>query len=128
MKNLNNDIVNNLTEQFSNYIKENNISSNHEISALIRKLFDNIQENTITADNITQISTPNIVAEIIDEKTGLLFRRYLEIEYAENSNGLMFSGENINGEKAEIAFLSETAISRISELKGNGENDPPCKL
>lgn len=126
MKNLNDNFVTNLTKQFSNYIEENNISSSHEVSDLMRKLFNNIQESTVSSANINQITSPNIVTEIIDEKTGLLFRRYLEIEYNENSNGLVISGENINGEKTEIAFLSETAISRISELKGSGANEPLC--
>ena len=126
MKNLNDNFVTNLTKQFSNYIEENNISSSHEVSDLMRKLFNNIQESTVSSANINQITSPNIVTEIIDEKTGLLFRRYLEIEYNENSNGLVISGENINGDKAEIAFLSETAISRISELKGSGANEPLC--
>ena len=126
MKNLNDNFVTNLTKQFSNYIEENNISSSHEVSDLMRKLFNNIQESTVSSANINQITSPNIVTEIIDEKTGLLFRRYLEIEYNENSNGLVISGENINGDKTEIAFLSETAISRISELKGSGANEPLC--
>ncbi|MBP9477866.1 MAG: hypothetical protein KBF12_04535 [Sebaldella sp.] len=126
MKNLNDNFVTNLTKQFSNYIEENNISSSHEVSDLMRKLFNNIQESIVSSANINQITSPNIVTEIIDEKTGLLFRRYLEIEYNENSNGLVISGENINGDKAEIAFLSETAISRISELKGSGANEPLC--
>ena len=121
-----NDVTEILAGQFSEYIKENNITSAAEISALMRKLFDKIHESMTANAEINQITAPNIVAEVIDEKTGLLFRRYLEIEYNENSNGLMISGENIKGEKSEIVFLSETAVSRISELKGSGTNNPPC--
>ena len=121
-----NDIAEILAGQFSYYIKENGIVSAAEVSALMRKLFDKIHENMIIDAEISQIISPNIVAEVIDEKTGLLFRRYLEIEYNENSNGLMISGENIKGEKSEIVFLSETAVSRISELKGSGSDNPHC--
>ena len=121
-----NDIAEILAGQFSDYIKENGIVSAAEVSALMRKLFDKIHENMIIDAEINQITSPNIVAEVIDEKTGLLFRRYLEIEYNENSNGLMISGENIKGEKSEIVFLSETAVSRISELKGSGSDSPHC--
>ena len=121
-----NDIAEILAGQFSDYIKENGIVSAAEVSALMRKLFDKIHGNTIINAEISQITSPNIVAEVIDEKTGLLFRRYLEIEYNENSNGLMISGENIKGEKSEIVFLSETAVSRISELKGSGSDNPHC--
>ena len=121
-----NDIAEILAGQFSDYIKENGIVSAAEVSALMRKLFDKIHENMIIDAEISQIISPNIVAEVIDEKTGLLFRRYLEIEYNENSNGLMISGENIKGEKSEIVFLSETAVSRISELKGSGSDSPHC--
>jgi hypothetical protein len=127
MKNSNDVFVKNITGQFVNYIKENNISSSSEISDLMRNIFDNIQENVTGSVEINQIEAPNIVAEVIDEKTGQLFRRYLEVKYNENSNGLMITGENINGEKTEIVFLSEAAISRISELKGMGENNPPCE-
>ncbi|MDR2878405.1 MAG: hypothetical protein LBV03_00605 [Fusobacteriales bacterium] len=121
-----NDIVEILAGQFSDYIKENGITSAVEVSALMRNLFDKIHENMIVDVEISQITSPNIVAEVIDEKTGLLFRRYLEIEYSENSNGLIISGENIKGEKSEIVFLSETAVSRISELKGSGSDNPHC--
>ena len=121
-----NDIAEILAGQFSDYIKENGIVSAAEVSALMRKLFDKIHENMIIDAEISQIISPNIVAEVIDEKTGLLFRRYLEIEYNENYNGLMISGENIKGEKSEIVFLSETAVSRISELKGSGSDNPHC--
>lgn len=121
-----NDIAEILAGQFSDYIKENGIVSAAEVSALMRKLFDKIHENMIIDAEISQIASPNIVAEVIDEKTGLLFRRYLEIEYNENSNGLMISGENIKGEKSEIVFLSETAVSRMSELKGSGSDNPHC--
>ena len=121
-----NDIAEILAGQFSDYIKENGIVSAAEVSALMRKLFVKIHENMIIDAEISQIISPNIVAEVIDEKTGLLFRRYLEIEYNENSNGLMISGENIKGEKSEIVFLSETAVSRISELKGSGSDNPHC--
>ena len=121
-----NDIAEILAGQFSDYIKENGIVSAAEVSALMRKLFDKIHENMIIDAEINQITSPNIVAEVIDEKTGLLFRRYLEIEYNENSNGLMISGENIKGEKSEIVFLSETAVSRTSELKGSGSDNPHC--
>lgn len=121
-----NDIAEILAGQFSDYIKENGIVSAAEVSALMRKLFDKIHENMIIDAEINQITSPNIVAEVIDEKTGLLFRRYLEIEYNENSNGLMISGENIKGEKSEIVFLSETAVSRMSELKGSGSDNPHC--
>ena len=121
-----NDIAEILAGQFSDYIKENGIVSAAEVSVLMRKLFDKIHENMIIDAEISQITSPNIVAEVIDEKTGLLFRRYLEIEYNENSNGLMISGENIKGEKSEIVFLSETAVSRMSELKGSGSDNPHC--
>ena len=121
-----NDAAEILAEQFSDYIKKNGITSAAEVSALMRKLFDKIHESIIIDAEISQITSPNIVAEVIDEKTGLLFRRYLEIEYSENSNGLMISGENIKGEKSEIVFLSETAVSRISELKGSGLDNPHC--
>ena len=121
-----NDIVEILSEQCSNYIKENNITSAVEVSALMRRLFDRIYESVIADAEINQITSQNIVAEVIDEKTGLLFRRYLEIEYNENSNGLMISGEDIKGEKSEIVFLSETAVSRMSELKGEGADKPSC--
>ena len=68
-----NDIAEILAGQFSDYIKENGIVSAAEVSALMRKLFDKIHENMIIDAEISQIASPNIVAEVIDEKTGLLF-------------------------------------------------------
>ena len=81
-----NDIAEILAGQFSDYIKENGIVSAAEVSALMRKLFDKIHENMIIDAEISQIASPNIVAEVIDEKTGLLFRRYLEIFVQKNKS------------------------------------------
>ena len=62
-----NDIAEILAGQFSDYIKENGIVSAAEVSALMRKLFDKIHENMIIDAEISQITSPNIVAEVIDE-------------------------------------------------------------
>lgn len=96
-------------------------------SQLARNIFDDICASLL-ADAPAQkhIVAPNVVVEALDKESGLLFRRYLEIEYDENDNGLRLIGEDISGEPVQIAFLSETALARMHELRGAGPDSPRC--
>lgn len=75
---------------------------------------------------IHKIEAESVVVEVIDQNTGILFRRNLPINYLENDNGLILSGETMEGKSSQIAFLSETAVNRIKDLTGKGLDAPRC--
>jgi hypothetical protein len=102
---------------------------------LLRRLFDGLCEKLskdLSADpsaglSIDHISAPNLVVEVLDAESGRLFRRYLELEFEENDNGIRLVGENMAGEAAQIVFLSETALKKMRDLRGYGRDTPRCK-
>ncbi len=73
-----------------------------------------------------QIEAEMITVEVIDKHSGKKFRRSLPIQYLENGNGIILSGETLDGKPANIHLLSTAALSRISELFGKGADRPRC--
>ena len=80
----------------------------------------------VAAGSLDKIEADSVVVEVMDSQTGMLFRRELPLKYSETDNGLILSGEDIKGRPAEIAFFSETAMSRLGELFGKGPDRARC--
>jgi hypothetical protein len=74
-----------------------------------------------------QIEADLITAEIVDNNTGKLYRRQLPVKYFETGNGVVLSGETIEGNISEITFLSEAALAKLNDLFGKGPDAPHCK-
>lgn len=91
-----------------------------------RALFDAIADS-IGERETASLQAQNAVVEIVDETSGALIRRYLELSYAETDNGLRLTGENMKGETADIVFLSEEAIRKIADIRGAGRDEPRCQ-
>jgi hypothetical protein len=72
------------------------------------------------------IEADTITVEIVDKNTGKMFRRILPVHYYETSNGLILSGETMEGTPSRIAFFSDTALGRIPDLLGKGPDAPRC--
>ncbi len=72
------------------------------------------------------IEADTVTLEVIDKHTGKLYRRCLPLEYSETDNGLTLSGENLSGETSQIAFLSEAAVQKITDITGRGLDKPRC--
>lgn len=83
-------------------------------------------QNLEEANFPDKIEANSVVVEIIDHNTGKIFRRSLPIDYVETDNGIRLSGETIDGKSAQIAFFSDTAITKINDLLGMGPNTPRC--
>lgn len=99
-----------------------------ERSQKARDLFDQLCLNLAPDDQESNhLQAPNAVVEIIDRESGLLCRRYLEIEYDETGNGLRLCGDDIAGNPAQIVFLSSTALESMKDLQGRGPDAPRCK-
>jgi len=77
-------------------------------------------------DSICKIEADSIIAEIVDKDTGTIFRRNLPVNYFENSNGIVLSGETLEGTPVQIVFYSAAALARINELLGKGPESPRC--
>lgn len=108
--------IQNLVEE---HFKENEIVNSQEKSVEVRKISDALGQKLLQNQPVKSIQAPNIVVEVIDKETGQLYRRYLEVAYEESSTGLMLKGEDIAGEEAIIAFLSQSGIEKIYELRGD---------
>jgi hypothetical protein len=98
-----------------------------DAAKLLRRLFDGLCESLLEDASTDHIFAPNAVIEVIDTGSGRLYRRYLELSYDENDNGIRLMGETMSGDPAQIVFLSETALEKIRSLKGEGADAPPCK-
>lgn len=85
-----------------------------------------MSEQYIEADDIDKIEADTITIEVIDQNTGKTFRRNLPIQYIETANGIRLLGETIDGTPSQIVFYSESAMTKINELLGNGPNNPRC--
>lgn len=77
-------------------------------------------------DKPKHIVANGVIMEIIDKESGRLFRRELPLHYSETGNGILLSGEDVEGRPAVIAFFSGTAMQRLGELFGRGPDRPRC--
>lgn len=86
------------------------------------EIFDDVGKTGV----MEKITACSVIVEVVDQVTGKLFRRNLPLSYLETDNGIILSGENSEGKPSDIAFLSDTAIERITELTGKGPDTPRC--
>lgn len=77
-------------------------------------------------DIFDKIEADWVVVEVIDKYTGKMFRRNLAMGYLETDNGVILSGETIDGKPSEINFLSDAALAKISDLVGKGPDFDRC--
>lgn len=81
------------------------------------------QKLDTTADHL---SARTVTIGFKDESTGRMYGRTLPMDYEENNNGIVLHGEDIHGNPASIAFLSDTATEKIMALTGKGWENPRC--
>lgn len=120
--------IDEIVRQVVEYTEKNKLQI-RDSSLFVREIYDSISSALLDRyePQMDILKAENAVLEVIDEKTGLLFRRYLELNIVENSNGLRITGEDISGKEQQIAFLSQHAIEKINELQGKGPDKPRCK-
>lgn len=73
-----------------------------------------------------RLSAHTVTIEFKDEGDKSVYRRTLPLEYEENSNGIVLSGEDVHGVAASISFLSASAVEKIDALLGKGWERPRC--
>ena len=125
---------------FSKIIKMSDIKSYDQLIALwtdfqeinfdaADKVLQKQSENFSDNDKIRiveKIEAQSVIVEVVDQETGILFRRSLPLKYYETDNGIILSGENSEGNQSDITFLSDTALVRINDLTGKGPDTPRC--
>lgn len=72
------------------------------------------------------IEADYVIIEVIDKNTGKMFRRSLSLAYLETGNGVVLSGESLDGKPAQISFLSDAALAKIHDLIGKGPDHDSC--
>lgn len=77
-------------------------------------------------DRIFGISAQEVTVEVVDERTGRLYRRTLPIEYFETANGILLRGENLDGKFSQLVFYSGRGMERLQGLTGKGPDEDPC--
>lgn len=75
---------------------------------------------------VDRIEADSIMIEVVDKHTGKIYRRNLPVKYSETANGVVLSGETMDGAPVELAFYSADALRRIQELFGRGPDVPRC--
>ncbi|HWR39580.1 MAG TPA: hypothetical protein VN611_08765 [Patescibacteria group bacterium] len=74
-----------------------------------------------------QIEASSVCLEVTDQTTGQTYRRHLPIHYLENAVGILLSGETLEGQPAQLAFLSANTAARIRDVIGQGADTHRCK-
>ena len=77
-------------------------------------------------EKIFEISAKEVTVEVVDEKTGKLYRRTLPIDYFETANGLVLRGENLDGSTSQLFFYTPRGMQRMQDLTGSGPDEDPC--
>ncbi|MGI6012105.1 MAG: hypothetical protein ACOX8H_11545 [Ruminococcus sp.] len=68
-----------------------------------------------------------VTLQVQDEKTGRYYTRFLPLDFEENNNGLVLSGEASDGKPSKIVFFSNTAAEKISDVTGHGPDHSRCE-
>ncbi|WP_371380644.1 hypothetical protein [Sporomusa aerivorans] len=75
---------------------------------------------------IDKIEADWVIVEVVDKNTGQMFRRNLPVGYLETDNGIVLTGEAMDGTTTHINFLSEAALAKINDLLGKGPDKARC--
>ena len=76
--------------------------------------------------SLFEITAKMVTVEVVDEKTGRVFRRELPIDYFENANCLRLQGENLDGSTSQLVFYTARGMERLKDLAGHGPDHDGC--
>lgn len=76
--------------------------------------------------SLFEITAKMVTVEVVDEKTGQVFRRELPIDYYENANCLRLQGENLDGSSSQLVFYTARGLDRLKDLAGQGADHDSC--
>lgn len=73
-----------------------------------------------------EVTAKMVTVEVVDERTGTVFRRELPIDYYENANCLRLQGENLDGSISQLVFYTARGMERLKDLTGHGPDHDNC--
>ena len=77
-------------------------------------------------ESVFEISAKAVTVEVVDEKTGKVYRRELPIAYYETANCLRLLGENLDGSLSQLLFYTARGMERLQDLTGHGADEDGC--
>lgn len=77
-------------------------------------------------ESVFEISAKAVTVEVVDEKTGKVYRRELPIDYYETANCLRLQGENLDGSLSQLVFYTARGMERLQDLTGHGADEDGC--
>ena len=77
-------------------------------------------------EKVFEIKASEVTVEVVDELSGVTYRRTLPIDYYENANGITLRGENRDGSVSQLVFYSARGVQRLKDLTGLGPDEDPC--
>ncbi len=89
----------------------------------VNRFFD---ELPVQPEPVSHLSAHEVTVEIIDETSGLLYRRQLPIDFEENGNGIKLTAEDLYGKPLQMVFYTAESIRRINDLMGKGPDEDKC--
>ena len=125
----------NLRDKCASFVDEITNGISHEEVSGLDSLRKNVLELIVDSFNkhvnantgvLNYIAADSAVVEVVDNETGLCFRRELPLRYEETGNGVSLIGEDISGNDSQISFLSEAAYEKIKDMVGKGPDAPNC--
>ena len=72
------------------------------------------------------IEANTVWLEVTDRVSGRTYRRQLPLHYRENAVGIILSGETLEGQPAQLAFLAADATGKIRDVTGQGPDSHRC--
>lgn len=115
-------------------VQKTNPSSPDQMMALRNRFYAAMEEYFLHAlsdmqpeSDTGQITSDNVVIELVDAKTGQLYRRPVELRYEENVNGIVLTGEDMCSRPSSIVFLSDAYLKKLADISGQGPNEHQCE-
>lgn len=106
-----------------------NAETAEEIGELHRQIIQSVNsrmELLYPPESVELIEASQVQLQVQSKENGRIYTRELPLDYKENSNGLTLEGEEVSGKSVRIAFFSETAAAKITDITGQGEKHQHC--
>jgi hypothetical protein len=115
-------------------VRKTNPSSQGEMMALRNQIYAALEEYFLhmlsgmqPQTQTDQITSDNVIIELVDSRTGQLYRRPVELRFEENDNGIVLTGEDMSCHTSSIVFLSDAYMKKLTDISGKGPNEHQCE-
>lgn len=109
-----------------------NPSAQEEVMGLRNQLYAAMEEyftqmlSDMQQSDAEHIASNNVIIELVDSRTGQLYRRPVELRFEENENGIVLTGEDMSSRSSSIVYLSDAYMKKLTDISGKGPNEHKC--